>query len=623
MPLPAKQFGYARWYDENKIEHDRFLICTRHVPLATLLAAANSQRDKLRCATFAVTKQLEWCLAQANDEYFVAPTKACSLGNGLVLLVFADATANTLFRVINVSANSIIYEETATSLCERLQLIVPAYAKDSINEVVVMASGSNHIHVALATQLLVLKFETSQLVMANKLIPTSGDFVFSQTRLLQTNYHDPTCKIRSLDSGMDIAIYQPKYNKNAYRPIAAASGTERFAMAHQGGMVEIIDDGGNLLQLLRPFPRASNTTQLHIALSHTGKFLLAQESDTSAMIDLKQGLIANFDFPKIVNEYSPATFTPEINYFPDLIIGDEGVFILSQKEIMHFSIRELIWRPIIQPGKSARGTTGTQQQSSLTTALKIFHKPSLELTPIKAGDANVHTNSFMYGLPSLLDQQAWPIHAGQPMLLLCQLDLREAALLLPENPFPDKGFLLFFVSVDKDYEVLLDEEFNPVATRVLWINQTAGMASNEYTDMPYLDSQPVTLIKGAATWPQTDAAIVEGQLFSDMELEEYRSFLEKHQPESACGNTHRLGGYPDILQNNDREADAEYRRNGHYPKPDRNGWKAAKKWRLLLQLNSDDNFMWGTDSGILYFMIHDDDLSIMDFSPVISTAVGF
>ncbi|MFZ6721687.1 YwqG family protein [Undibacterium sp. Ji49W] len=362
---------------------------------------------------------------------------------------------------------------------------------------------------------------------------------------------------------------------------------------------------------------------MHIAFSHTGKFLLAQESDASAIIDLEGGLIANFDFPQFVNEHSPTTFSAEINYFPDLIITDLGVFILSQKNITHFSISELSWRSVSQPGKPAKQSEATRQASAIQATWKSFYKPSLELKPVSAADANAQRNSFMYGMPSMPDQQAWPTHAGQAMLLLCQLDLQEAALLLPANPFPDQGLLLFFVGVDKDFEVLLDDEFNPLATRVLWINQAAGKTSNAHTDMPHVESKHVEFVKGVGTWPQTDAAIVEAQLLSDTELEEYRSFLDEHQAESACGDTYRLGGYPTVLQQNGREAVAEYKRNGQYPKPDQNGWKTAQQWRLLLQVNSDDHFMWGTDSGILYFMIHESDLSVRDFSRVVSTAVGF
>jgi uncharacterized protein YwqG len=49
---------------------------------------------------------------------------------------------------------------------------------------------------------------------------------------------------------------------------------------------------------------------------------------------------------------------------------------------------------------------------------------------------------------------------------------------------------------------------------------------------------------------------------------------------------------------------------------------AASRWRLLLQLDSDEACMWGTDSGTLYFLIHDEALARQDFSRVASFCEG-
>ena len=45
-------------------------------------------------------------------------------------------------------------------------------------------------------------------------------------------------------------------------------------------------------------------------------------------------------------------------------------------------------------------------------------------------------------------------------------------------------------------------------------------------------------------------------------------------------------------------------------------------WRLLLQLNSDDTVMWGTDSGLLYVLIHEEDLAARDFSRTVFLTQG-
>jgi uncharacterized protein YwqG len=41
--------------------------------------------------------------------------------------------------------------------------------------------------------------------------------------------------------------------------------------------------------------------------------------------------------------------------------------------------------------------------------------------------------------------------------------------------------------------------------------------------------------------------------------------------------------------------------------------RQGERWRLLLQLDSDDAWMWG-DCGRLYFWVHEADLARGDFS---------
>jgi uncharacterized protein YwqG len=120
--------------------------------------------------------------------------------------------------------------------------------------------------------------------------------------------------------------------------------------------------------------------------------------------------------------------------------------------------------------------------------------------------------------------------------------------------------------------------------------------------------------------PAPDSAVVQAQLYSDDELEEYRSYFEAQLPD-GLSDGNRLGGYPHILQSNDLEALAEHAMTGDYPASDFNGWTTAARWQLLLQLDSDE-YMWGTDSGILYFMIHEDDLRRRDFSRVVKLCAG-
>lgn len=85
---------------------------------------------------------------------------------------------------------------------------------------------------------------------------------------------------------------------------------------------------------------------------------------------------------------------------------------------------------------------------------------------------------------------------------------------------------------------------------------------------------------------------------------------------------HRLSGYPQLLQASPLEAQAQGKHETGDPIAHSQDIAASLKWQLLLQLDSDDHYMWGTDSGMLYLMIHEDDLKAGDFSRVMAMTQG-
>jgi uncharacterized protein YwqG len=82
---------------------------------------------------------------------------------------------------------------------------------------------------------------------------------------------------------------------------------------------------------------------------------------------------------------------------------------------------------------------------------------------------------------------------------------------------------------------------------------------------------------------------------------------------------HQLGGYPNPVQGEGMEREAQLASNGLRPGDPKAARIAGGEadWRLLLQLDSDDDagMMWG-DSGKLYFWIARDALAKRDFSRV-------
>ncbi len=73
----------------------------------------------------------------------------------------------------------------------------------------------------------------------------------------------------------------------------------------------------------------------------------------------------------------------------------------------------------------------------------------------------------------------------------------------------------------------------------------------------------------------------------------------------ALGGFFRIGGFPFPVQSDDMEKDCE--RNRHIGPRD--------SWRLLLEIDSQSDMMWG-DGGKLYWFIHQNDLDKRDFTRV-------
>ena len=102
-------------------------------------------------------------------------------------------------------------------------------------------------------------------------------------------------------------------------------------------------------------------------------------------------------------------------------------------------------------------------------------------------------------------------------------------------------------------------------------------------------------------------------------------WLEEHR-ESLRGDndaSHQMGSYASAVQNADMEMECQLASNGLYV-GDSTGYhdpraaelkEGASDWRLLLQVDSDDdiNLMWG-DVGMVYFWVREQDASAGDFS---------
>jgi uncharacterized protein YwqG len=122
-----------------------------------------------------------------------------------------------------------------------------------------------------------------------------------------------------------------------------------------------------------------------------------------------------------------------------------------------------------------------------------------------------------------------------------------------------------------------------------------------------------------STFPSTERPAVIALALSDEEREEYWQVLDA----SFQGlPKHQLIGLPSPVQGDDMELECQLASNGLYC-GDSSGYNnprarqleaGAQSWRLLLQLDTDDDagMMWG-DCGMLYFWVRVEDTAAGNF----------
>lgn len=226
------------------------------------------------------------------------------------------------------------------------------------------------------------------------------------------------------------------------------------------------------------------------------------------------------------------------------------------------------------------------------------------------------------GAPDLPAGLQWPEWRETPLGFLAQFNLAEIAPYDTERVLPQSGLLSFFYEASEQpwgYE-LSDRGAWRVFSSDCPTNELARRAPPSLPGRSQLAAHTLTF-ETALTLPYDSADSLQLGLSGD----EYDRFLEvAHR---TIELTHQLLGYPNAVQGA-MEGECERCTAGltaEQAAPLRIGSNdfeigAAKRWRLLLQLDSITNIRgWTTDwgmSGLLYFWIRTADLTQHDFSNV-------
>lgn len=265
--------------------------------------------------------------------------------------------------------------------------------------------------------------------------------------------------------------------------------------------------------------------------------------------------------------------------------------------------------------KIAMGNITAQE---LRDALTEAAKPAVHLLY-----SDEQRRSKVGGAPNMPSGIAWPMWKEKPLAFIAQLDMQELSDFATVTGLPKTGSLFFFYDVESNtwgfdpldrgsWQVIYSELAIPD-----FITQSPVALSSDY-EFRQVTLQP-KLIQSFPSSERTNLDLTGAPVSIYDSEYELRTSVFGSNPE------HQIGGYPDPIQGDDMELECQLVTNGLYC-GNSTGYQdprakqlatGTKDWRLLLQIDTDDNasMMWG-DCGRLYFWIRESDLTKKDFSNV-------
>jgi uncharacterized protein YwqG len=245
----------------------------------------------------------------------------------------------------------------------------------------------------------------------------------------------------------------------------------------------------------------------------------------------------------------------------------------------------------------------------LKPRVAALSEPAIRLTKTTS-----RTRSWIGGQPAADSGEFfWPTLDGKPLSFIAQLDLAELAVAHRLSWLPSEGSIAFFYDIEH-----MPWGFDP-KDRGSWHVAYFKSANTEvvypqaFTGESQLNHSFVTASK-VAVYPDPSVAAVEALNLSDEEADAYADF--SNSDDAVDLPKHQVGGFPSPVQSNTMELECQLATNGIYvgklegfESPRAKELEAgASDWRLLLQLDSDDDldFMWG-DAGMIYFWIRQQD----------------
>ena len=247
----------------------------------------------------------------------------------------------------------------------------------------------------------------------------------------------------------------------------------------------------------------------------------------------------------------------------------------------------------------------------------------LRKTTVVLRASETKSASYLGGRPPAFPGLQWPDKDGRPLGFLACIDLSQVGAI---DWLPRAGLLLFFYDLDKQ-----PWGFDPkdgggwAVIHLVDSTEVTGVAAfpaGLEADWR-LPRRDITF-RVASIPPPWELAPLDSPDHTDEQAERLWNALDDlREAQYGPGPKHQIGGYPKPIQGAEMELECQLASNGIYV-GDPSGYQdprvaalreGAKDWRLLLQVDSDDdlNVMWG-DVGMIYFWVREQDARRGDFT---------
>lgn len=246
-------------------------------------------------------------------------------------------------------------------------------------------------------------------------------------------------------------------------------------------------------------------------------------------------------------------------------------------------------------------------RNSIRLCTKVVEENTIPIGATKIG-----------GRPDLPERFEWPRYNDNMLSFIAQISMSEISNFDTEKILPTSGILYFFY--DCEQETWGFDPDDKGSWAVYYYNENIDeLARLEIPEgVPEYARYHASKVsfKSEISVPY---AYIGSLDLTEEEQDAYTELCERLMGEEQMIN--KLLGYPDQIQG-DMQLECQLVSNGLYC-GDSSGYespkraeleKYAKDWRLLLQIDSDENvqMMWG-DAGRLYFWIKEEDLRLKEF----------